>query len=427
MSENLAAILDYIIDNFIYGSKVYNNEIVCLFQKYPVNINEKEIVYKELDGMNIKVIQTKHSFVHKLEGLFKLFNSNREINESVLNKWYKSEIIADKMQIQIRKYLDAKGYLIISDRPKKIDRNDFDFLDDLESDDLDDILDDDEFKKEVSDLLDVVSKSNNINYLIEYHSNNEDLSKRSVALDKLVQANSKLVWKIALGYKRLSTTTFDLEDMYQAGMQGLIKAVGKFDVSLGYQFSTYATWWIRQSITRSIADYSTTIRVPVHMREKITKFIKVENEYWNNNGYIATDEEVAELMELTVKGVDELKKYKEFSNLTSIETTIGNDESSTLSDFIPDENNQSPEEYVEERELEKEIHNLFNERLTNREALILTLRFGLENEKVRTLEEIGQIMGVTRERIRQIEAKAIRKLQYKNGLERLGDFYNDKK
>lgn len=427
MSKNLAAILDYIIDNFIYGSKVCSSAIDSLFQKYPINTNEKEIVYKELDDMNIILIKTKHSFVDRLGGLFKLFNSKKELNESALNGWYESEIIDKKMQIQIKKYLDAKGYTIINDRTKKVDRIDFDFLDDLDSDDLDKILDDDEFNKDVSDLVDVVSKSNNISYLIQYNSNNGDLSKRSAALDKIVQANSKLVWKIALGYKRLSTTAFDLNDMYQAGMQGLIKAAGKFDVSLGYQFSTYATYWIRQSITRGIADYSTTIRVPVHMREKITKFINIDNEYWNNNGCIATTEELAELMGLTTKRVDELKTYKDFSNLISLETTIGSDESSTLGEFIPDENIQSPEEYAEEDALKKEIQNLFEERLTDREALVLTLRFGLEDEEIHTLEEIGQIMGVTRERIRQIEAKAIRKLQNKNGLERLGDFYNDKK
>ncbi|MBW4847902.1 MAG: sigma-70 family RNA polymerase sigma factor [Lachnospiraceae bacterium] len=404
MCKNLFEIIEYINDNFRFGSNLKNEKIEELFNKYPVPENEKETVYEELKSLEIKIIEAKGLLKDKINETVISIEENEEVRESNLKEWYK------------------KGK-INSDNKSELD--DLNFLDELDFDDLDSVLEDDTFNEELSKFKNVVDKSHNLEYLVELHYNKDNFEKREQALDNLVNANQKLVWKITLKYQHFSTVSFDIYDMYQAGMQGLLKAAEKFDVNKEYQFSTYATWWIRQSITRNIADYSTTIRIPVHMRDKTIKYIKVQNEFWKENERVASNDEMAELLNISLDEVANLQCYENIANLTSLDMPISEDRGSFIGEFIPDDKHQSPEEYVEEVALKKEIKELFKNNLKPKEARILDLRFGLTDNRTHTLEEIGQAENVTRERIRQIEAKAIKKLQKSINTERLKDFYYD--
>lgn len=263
----------------------------------------------------------------------------------------------------------------------------------------------------------------NLTYIENFQKNTDDEIQKQ-ALENLVVANKRLVWKIALKYKKFSTIAFDVEDMYQAGIQGLMRATEKFDLSTENQFSTYATYWIKQAITRSIADYSTTIRIPVHMREKIVKLVKVENDFWGKNGRAATIEELSILLGETVEKIKELKFYQKVGNLTSLETPIGTEEGSNFGDFIEDKNIKNPEEQTKHILLQAQLDKIFD-LLTDREENVLRMRYGLDDGKFQTLEEIGEKLHVTRERIRQIEAKALKKLQKPKIIRILKDFYND--
>lgn len=427
MSDNLSLIIDYISDNFRFGSMLKIEKVEELFKKYPISYREKETVFAELNSLNIKIIHSKESFKEKISKLFKYIGLNKELRETKLNEWFETEKIGYDMQMQIRNSLNVSGYTIINDVHKDIDFNDFNFLDELDFEDLDVVLGDDSFNDEVSKLKNVVDKSHNLEYLVNFHSSREDFEKKERALDNLVNANKNLVWQIALKYKQFSTVSFDVNDMYQAGMLGLMKAAERFDISMGNQFSTYAILWIRQSITRSIADYSTMIRIPVHMREKIIKYVRIENEFWNENGRLASKEELADLLGITPNEVNDLQIYRDAANLASLDTTIGADEGSFLVEFIADDQQLLPEAHAEEEALKTEIKEIREERLTPREARILNSRFGLTDGRPHTLEEIGHVENVTRERIRQIEAKAIKKLQNPKILERLRDFYYDRK
>lgn len=329
------------------------------------------------------------------------------------------------MQKLVRKVINSEGFSLINDIPKKIGVENLGFLNDLDFTNLDSVLDDESFNAEVENFKAVIDKSHNLDYLIELHSNSVNAGKKTEALDNLVKANRQLVWKIAAKYSRFATVSFDLNDMYQVGMQGLMKAAEKFDASMEYQFSTYATWWIRQGITRGISNYSTTIRIPVHMRDKIVKISKIENDFWNHEGRVVSLEELAKILEVSTKEVQDMKFYKEIGKLTSLDTPIGSEKDSYLGDFIRDDKNQSPEEYMMEKALKDELSEIMDSNLKKREARILKFRFGLVDGKQHTLEEIGQVEKVTRERIRQIESKALRKLKKQQILERLRNFYYD--
>ena len=305
--------------------------------------------------------------------------------------------------------------------------------DDIDEPDLEDLQEVEEIKLEDMDIanFDGINIDDPVRmYLREIgriplltYDEELELAKRVLdgdeeAKKRLVEANLRLVVSIAKKYVGRGMLFLDL---IQEGNMGLIKAVEKFDYRKGYKFSTYATWWIRQAITRAIADQARTIRIPVHMVETINKLIRTSRHLLQKNGREPTPEEIAEEMEIPVEKVMEIQKIAQ--DPVSLETPIGEEDDSHLGDFIPDDDSPAPHDSAAYTLLKEQLEEVMNT-LTPREAKVLKLRFGLEDGKARTLEEVGREFMVTRERIRQIEAKALRKLRHPSRSKRLRDYMN---
>ena len=256
---------------------------------------------------------------------------------------------------------------------------------------------------------DEIDQSNKDNISLEYYRELEEkISKRDIAIERLVSSNLRLVVSIA---KHYYLDNLDLMDLVQEGSMGLMHAAMKYDYTKGYRFSTYATWWIRQSISRAISDQARTIRLPVHIGEEIRRLRKARNLYFKENGIEATIEELANQTGFSEDKILKLDSYK--NDTVSMDTIVGNEEDSTLGDFIPDNNIKSPLEYSIEKALKKDINDCLDQILTEREKLVIIHRFGLNGNTPKTLEEIASLgsVKVTRERVRQIEAKALVKLK----------------
>ncbi len=328
-------------------------------------------------------------------------NFSKEIEEELMREKKFDSMVSIKVDDPVRMYLKEIGRVellsseeeyelaVLVDRAKKA-KQDF------------------EYKKEEG--IDITTEE-----LADY----EELIKRGeFASSKLVEANLRLVVSIA---KRYVSRGLQFLDLIQEGNMGLIKAVGKFDYTKGYKFSTYATWWIRQAITRAIADQARTIRIPVHMVETINKMVRTQRTLTQKLKREPTQEEVAEEMGISVERVQAIQKTAQ--EPISLESPVGEEEDSSLGDFIPDGDILTPYEYTSKEMLKRELDAALGT-LTDREEKVLRMRFGLLDGKSRTLEEVGKEFNVTRERIRQIEAKAIRKLRTPTRSKKLKDFHN---
>lgn len=412
---------EYIIEHYRYGSVVNLLELNDLIARYGVTDEQREDLKKLLKELSIDVKYSKKQLITKFRSLLEPLGEQKVIENDYFDSWCKKENISKDLRNIIKETLISDSYIFEDNVSSGKFYQDID-IDNF--DDLDVLFEDDNFQNELDELEDVVSIENNIDYIKQFQSDFSDADIKERSLNNLIKANYGLIWKFVRHYSKLSTVAFDEEDMYQAGVTGLLKAAERFDISKGNTFSTYATHWIRQAISRGIADYSTLIRIPVHMREKLVKLIKVENEFYLEYDRNPTENELSTIMEIPVNDIYDLKVYKNLSNLISLDQTINDEDDSKFGYFIEDKTTLMPDQEVECDDLKLQIRKILEEYLTFRQKEIIILRFGLDDSKQHTLEEIGSEFGVTRERIRQIENKAIKKLSNcKKVKERLDDYF----
>ena len=383
------------------------------------------------------------SFLEKIEKLAqKAKESKNVINVSEINDTFKGESLTPEQMESIYAYMEEKGIevseeLMDNAEPTEKDLSGNDsvadtlLLDDFDDDFSDDFLKDGEedIDLDAVDLLEGVGTDDPVRmYLKEIGTvpllsadEELELAKRhaqgdEAAKERLIEANLRLVVSIA---KRYTGRGMSFLDLVQEGNLGLIKGVEKFDYTKGYKLSTYATWWIRQSVTRALADQARTIRVPVHMVETINKMSKMQRKLTLELGYEPSIQELAQALDMSEEKVMEIMQIAR--EPASLETPIGEEDDSNLGDFVADSNVVTPEANVESVMLREHIDTLLGD-LKERERQVIVLRFGLEDGHPRTLEEVGKEFNVTRERIRQIEAKALRKLRNPVRSKRIRDF-----
>lgn len=416
-----------------------------VLMKKEKNAKTNNIQEDNLNEEAIKIIEEEVS-EEKRQAMYNLIDASRQKGfieykdiEDGLDKYDLSE---DEI-LSFYDALDAVQITIVDSKNSDDDEIDLEKDLDIVSDDEDEDIDLDElrsFEEELSkeDKLEAIREKGKNKvvitddpvrmYLKEIgriplltYEEEVELAKRieagdQSAKDQLAEANLRLVVSIA---KRYVGRGMQFLDLIQEGNMGLIKAVDKFEHKKGFKFSTYATWWIRQAITRAIADQARTIRIPVHMVETINKLVRAQRQLVQELGRDPLPEEVAELMNMDVEKVREVQKIAQ--EPVSLETPIGEEEDSHLGDFIPDEEILSPSDAATNTMLREQLISVLDT-LTDRERKVLALRFGLDDGRTRTLEEVGQAFDVTRERIRQIEAKALRKLKHPSRSKKLRDF-----
>jgi len=404
----------------LMASNAKDNDEKALKKEPAVKKTSKKVSKASDNTKADNTATAKDDFLTKLEGLVEIARKNKDVIESDrLNDYFKSLNIDSSHYEKIYDYLESNGITIMN-----INDMDDDLFDDTlpeVDDDADlDIGDDITLSIMSDDPVKIYLKEIG-NYPLLSMDEEVELAKRiaegdQYATERLTESNLRLVVSIAKKYVGRGLSFLDL---IQEGNLGLIKAVDKFDYSKGYKFSTYATWWIRQAITRSIADQSRTIRIPVHMSEVINKAYRISRSLLQELGREPTEEEIAKEMNLPVEKVREIMKIS--ADPISLDTPIGEEDDSHLGDFIKDDTIMGPEDAAAYTMLQDQIQKLLTT-LSEREQRVLILRFGLLDGRTRTLEEVGKEFNVTRERIRQIEAKALRKLRHPNRARMLRGF-----
>lgn len=381
--------------------------------------SKKEAAQPELsEEEQARIIQEK--FMEKCRGILAIARKKKNVLDykEIMDYFQDTDFEADKME-KVFEFLEGCNIDV------KMNDDDGDVEDDIILSDEDDIdiekidlsvpdgigLEDPVrmYLKEIGKVP-LLSAEEEIEYAQRMEEGDEEAKKR------LAEANLRLVVSIA---KRYVGRGMQFLDLIQEGNLGLIKAVEKFDYRKGYKFSTYATWWIRQAITRAIADQARTIRIPVHMVETINKLVRVQRQLLQELGREPSPEEIAETMDIPVERVREIQKISQ--EPVSLETPIGEEEDSHLGDFIQDDNVPVPAEAAASTLLKEQLVEVLGT-LTDREQKVLRLRFGMDDGRARTLEEVGKEFNVTRERIRQIEAKALRKLRHPSRSRKLKDY-----